>query len=85
MENIFDTDGFMLWLKEEFPGCIDNHWSFNLVENIIGYCIKHNPLGKDQLAYWISDMLPEVEFLEVAKFVNDDFLTDTTLNVLGRK
>lgn len=84
MENGFDKDNFMSWLKEEFPGVVDTHWNWDLVENIIDYAIKNKKVTKDQLPYFISDILPEVEFLEVARFCHEFYLTDGTLKQLGR-
>lgn len=84
MENGFSKDGFMSWLKEEFPGVVDTHWNWDLVENIIDYATKNKKVTKDQLAYFISDILPEVEFLEVARFCHEFYLTDGTLKQLGR-
>ena len=84
MVNGFDKDGFMSWLKEEFPGCLDSHWHWDLIENIIEYGFKHEMISKDQLVYWIFDMLPEVEFLDVARFMEDGHLTKDTLKALGR-
>lgn len=81
----FDKDRFMAWLKEEFPGVIDTHWNYELVENVIDYATKYEHISKDQFAYFVSDMLPEVEFLEVAKFCEDGYLTEGTLKALGRK
>lgn len=83
-ENEFDKDGFMHWLKEKFPEILNTHWNWELVERIIDYAIKYKNISKDQLSYFISDILPEVEFLEVAKFCHKSFLTDGTLNQLGR-
>lgn len=84
MENGFDKDSFMSWLKEEFPGVVDTHWNWDLVENIIDYATKNKKVSKDQLPYFISDILPEVEFLEVARFCHELYLTDGTLKQLGR-
>ncbi len=84
MINGFDKDSFMTWLKEEFPGVIDIHWNYDLVENILEYALKHESISKDQFAYFVSDMLPEVEFLEVARFCADEKLTDGTLKQLDR-
>lgn len=84
MRKGFNFDGFMTWLNEKFSGCLDNQWNYKLVENIIEYGFKHEMIAKDQLCYWISDMLPEVEFLEVAGFMEDDHLTNGTLKALGR-
>jgi len=84
MINGFNKDGFMSWLEEEFPGVIDTHWNYDLVENILEYALKHESISKDQFAYFISDMLPEVEFLEIARFCDDGCLADETLKQLGR-
>lgn len=84
MRHGFNFDEFMAWLHEEFPGCLDAHWNYDLVENIIEYGFKHEMIAKDQLCHWISDMLPEVEFLDVARFMEDGHLTNGTLMALGR-
>ena len=84
MRHGFDVDGFLAWLKKNFPGCLDNQWDFDFVKNIIEYGFKHEMIGKDQLAYWISDMLSGVEFLEVARFMENGHLTNATLKELGR-
>lgn len=84
MEKGFNKDDFMLWLKEEFPGVVDTHWNYDLVENIIDYGIENKMVSKDQFCFWLSDMLPEVEFLEVARFMEDEHLTKGTLKELGR-
>lgn len=82
MKNGFNKEGFMNWLKEEFPGVIDTHWNYDLVENIIDYALENKNTSKDQLAFFISDMLPEVEYTEVAKFCDKDILSDFTLEFL---
>lgn len=84
MENGFNKEGFINWLKEEFPGVIDTYWNYDLVENIIDYATKNKKVSKDQLSYFISDILLEVEFLEVARFCHEFYLTDRTLKQLGR-
>lgn len=55
------------------------------MENIIEYGFKYEMISKDRFCYWLSDMLPEVEFLEVAKFCADGYLTNVTLEQLKRK
>ena len=72
-------------IKDEFPGCIDSHWNWDFVENIIDSAVEHNNVSKDQLCYFVSDMLPEVEFLEVARFCENGILTNSTLKELGRE
>ena len=44
----------------------------------------HENTSLDQFAYYISDILPEVEFLDVARFCKDNILTQNTLKQLNR-
>lgn len=81
MRNGFNKDGFMSWLKEEFPGVLDSHWNYDLVENILDYALR-DEVSKDQFVYFVSDILPEVEFLEVAKFRDRKYLTNGTIKQL---
>ena len=64
---------------------ITNSFGRNIVSEIIEYAYEHQNVSLDQFAYFVSDLLPEVEFLEVARFCSDDMLTDTTLVLLDRK
>lgn len=82
MIKMFDRNGFMNWLEETF---ITNSFGRNIVSEIIEYAYDHQNVSLDQFAYFVSDLLPEVEFLEVARFCSDDMLTDTTLVLLDRK
>ena len=50
METVFDKDGFMSWLKEEFSGVIDTHWNWDLVENIIDYAMEQKNTSDDEFA-----------------------------------
>lgn len=85
MDRGFNKDAFMNWLKAEFPGCMDHHWNYDLVENIIDYALDHESISKDQFCNFVADMFPEVGFLEVARFCEDGNLTSGTLQALGRK
>lgn len=69
---MFDRNGFMNWLEETF---ITNSFGRNIVSEIIEYAYEHQNVSLDQFAYFVSDLLPEVEFLEVARFCSDDMLT----------
>ena len=71
---MFDTDGFMAYLKEQF-GPMDDHFTYEMVENLVNYGKEHHGHTKDALAYFLSDMIPEVEFGEAAMFTDDDYLT----------
>lgn len=67
---MFDKFGFLHYIKETFPGCVDNHWNYDLVENIVEYGLKNKNYSKNQLAYFLTDLIPEIEFEEVQQFYN---------------
>ena len=68
----FDKEKFMGYMESVFDL---NGFSRELIENIIDYAHEHEHISKDQFAYFVSDMLPEVEFCEVAGFCEDEILT----------
>lgn len=37
--------------------------------------LKHENKSLDKFCYWLSDILPEIEFGEVVAFMNDEYLT----------
>lgn len=77
----FNEKAFTEWLEEKYDL---NSYAVEMVTNIIEYAHKWEHVSKDQLAYFISDLLPEVEFEEVAQFCENCMLTDGTLRALGR-
>ena len=34
-----NKEGLMSYIKEEFPGTIDNHWNWDLLENILDFSL----------------------------------------------
>ena len=77
----FNRDGFIEWLEDKYGL---NSFTVELLDNIIDYAHKHEHVSKDQFAYFVSDLVPEIEFLDVAKFCEDTILTRDTLRQLGR-
>lgn len=77
----FNEKAFTEWLEDKFDL---NSYAVEMVTNIIEYAHKQERVSKDQFAYFVSDLLPEVEFEEVAQFCEDCMLTDGTLRALGR-
>ena len=73
-ENGFDETGFMGYLEKSFGG-FENTFLRGLVENLVEYGLMYERVSKDQFCYWLSNLLPEVSFGEVAAFMNDDSLT----------
>lgn len=74
MPNGFDKQGFMRFLEQSFHG-FENSFLRGTVENLVDYALKNCNHSLDQACYFLSDMLPEVEFAEVALFMDDLMLT----------
>lgn len=64
----FNTYGFMAWLKEEFPECVDTSWNYDLVENLIDYVLE-NEESMYMFTRRLYDILPEVTISEIERFV----------------
>lgn len=77
----FNQNNFMTWMENEF---YLNNYSIQTILSLINYAYVHENTSLDQFAYYISDILPEVEFLDVAKFCKDNILTQNTLKQLNR-
>lgn len=63
MENNIKT--FMEFLRNEFPTVMDNHFTMDMVENLIRYAYKHKGHSKDSARFMIFDILPEVGWEEI--------------------
>lgn len=68
----FDQGQFCQYMENTFS--IDP-FGRALMLNIIDYAQKHEHVSKDQFAYFVSDMIPEIEFRDVAAFCEDAILT----------
>lgn len=77
----FNRDGFIEYLEDKYGL---NSFAVALLDNIIEYAHKHEHVSKDQFAYFISDLMPEIEFIDVAKFCEDAILTKDTLRQLRK-
>lgn len=77
----FNQNNFMTWMENEF---YLNNYSIQTILSLINYAYVHENTSLDQFAYYISDILPEVEFLDVARFCKDNILTQNTLKQLNR-
>ena len=65
----------MEYLENEFSG-FENSFLRETVENIISYGLENKNSSLDEFCYFLSDMLPEVEFKNVALFMDDEYLTE---------
>ncbi len=77
----FNKGGFIEWLEDKYGL---NSFTVELLDNIIDYAHKHEHVSKALFVYFISDLVPEIEFIDVVKFCEDAILTNDTLRQLGR-
>lgn len=81
----FDQDAFYEWVCEEFHlNKATDTYAFKIMDSIIAFGHKWEHVSKDQFAGYIAQMLPNVDFLDVARFCEDGELTNSTLAELGR-
>lgn len=64
-----NKQNFMIYIKEEFPECIDKHWNWDLLENIIDYGIENKNYSVGQLANFLDEMIPEITLEEIERFM----------------
>lgn len=76
-EEPFDKEGFLSHLHEQFPELMGSHFCHDMVENLVNHAVAQKMGTKDAICYFLSDMLPEVEFGEVAHFTSKLLLTSS--------
>ena len=62
-----NKEGLMLYIKKEFPGVIDNHWNWDLLENIIDYAVSM--YNETALIKFLINIIPEVTYEEYVNFM----------------
>lgn len=66
-----DLEKFMEYLKERFPGCIENQWTYKLITNLIDYAYRGNANRKGAARAIVCCILPEVGLEEMEKYLPD--------------
>jgi len=72
---MFNIEKFMAYMKETF-GPMDNHFTYDTVENLVRYAMEHKSHTKDAVCFFLSDIIEELEFGEAAMFEDDVNLTN---------
>ena len=62
-----DKSGFMLYVKQKFPGVIDTHWNWDLLENILDYATSK--YDEQELIRFLMNIIPEVTYEEYMAFL----------------
>ena len=65
------TDVIFEYLKNTFNVDFSNSFIRNTIINMIDYAVENFNHGKDQLAYYLSDIIDEITFEEIKKVIDD--------------
>jgi len=63
-----NKDALMSYIKEEFPKTIDNHWNWDLLNNIIDYAMNY--YDGEELIKFLVNIIPEITYQECMYFMN---------------
>ncbi len=66
---MLDKEKLMHYIKQEFPQTINNHWNWDLLENIIDWGIKYENRSQKQLLKFLTNIIPEITEKEILKFM----------------
>ena len=59
------------YLKNTFNVDFNNYFIRNTIINIINYGVKNFNHSKDQLAYYLNDIIDELTFEEIKEVIDD--------------
>ena len=65
----FFTDGFMDWARKEFPEPLSNHFTYDMLKNIINYVLDKTETREEFLETMIS-IVPEVTKVEWFEWID---------------
>ena len=65
----FFVNGFMSYMREEFPNPMSNHFTYDLLENTINKLIELTD-DRNQLTNWLEEIIPEVKREEIEQWFN---------------
>ncbi len=66
-----DLEKFMEYLKERFPGSVDDDWTQHLISAIIDYAYRNYGHSKGAARNIVYSMLPDISLEDVEKFLPD--------------
>lgn len=71
---------FIEYMHEEFPTVYNNQHSMDLLSNIVDYATSDNfTYTKNTLFYFLHEIIPEVMYEEIIKFMDPDYITEEVL------
>ena len=82
--NGLDKESLLRHMFEEFPSVFGNPFAREMLENIVDYGTADNfSHTKNDLYYFLKDMIPEVEPKDLIPFMDKNMLTNEILSVLA--
>lgn len=78
------TDKIMKYLQDTF-NCEFNHFTYNTFENMIDYAVNNFNHSKNQLAYYLSSIIDELEFEEIKKIIEENEENKRTCSECGKE
>lgn len=73
----FDEEKFIIYLQQKFETPVfKDSIVIEIIENVVEYAHKHKHISKNQFCEFVSEILDQVEFGEVAMFMEDKCLTE---------
>lgn len=73
----FDKEKFIIYLQQKLNNeAIKDSMISGTIDNIVEYAHKNEQVSKDQFCEFVSEILDQVEFGEVAMFMEDKCLTE---------
>lgn len=66
-----DFEKFVEYLKERFPGCVEDQWTHDLIYNLIDYAYRNHGHSKGAARAIVRNILPELDFEEIEKYLPD--------------
>lgn len=74
MEKGFNKEGFARYLEHLYAGK-EKAALRGVVEEIVSYALEHCHYSLDQACHFLAEILPEIEFADVAMYMDDSMLT----------
>ena len=82
--NGLDKEAFLQYMFQEFPSVFNNSFAREMLENIVDYGTADNfTHTKNELYYFLKDMIPEVEPRDLIPFMDKAMLTNEVLSLVG--
>ena len=63
----FDVEGFMEYMRTEFPKPMKNHFTYDLLRNTVEYLMEQFD-DNTHLASTLNEIIPEITEEEILKF-----------------